>query len=87
MTQLVNLLLNNLCAIEDIVYSAAFVWMLSIYQLYTLRSNVFLSVCVSSFIFCLGDLFTDVNGKLKSPPMIAFLLISPFMSINILLIL
>ena len=60
--------------------------MLNIYQLQTLRSNVLFSVCASFSIFCLGDLFTDVSGKLKSPPMIVFLLISPFMSINIWLI-
>ena len=42
--------------------------MLNIYQLQTLRSNVLFSVCASFFVFCLGDLFTDVRGKLKSPP-------------------
>ena len=42
--------------------------MVNIYQLQTLKSNVSFSVCASFFIFCLGDLFTDVRGKLKSPP-------------------
>ena len=38
---------------------------------------------VSLLIFCLEDLSIDVNGVLKSPPMMILLSVYPFMSVNI----
>ena len=38
---------------------------------------------VALVIFCLEDLSIDVSGVLKSPTMIVFPSISPFMSVNI----
>ena len=39
---------------------------------------------VSLLIFCLGDVFIDVSGLLKSPFTICVLLISPYKSVHIL---
>ena len=38
---------------------------------------------VALLIFCLDDLFLDVSEVLKSPTIIVFLSISPFMSVSI----
>ena len=46
-------------------------------------SSVSFKAIVSLLIFCLEDLFIDVNGILKSPTMTVFLSISPFMSLKI----
>ena len=51
-----------------------------------IKSNVSIvsfRISVALLIFCLEDLSIDVNGVLKSPTMIVFQSISPFLSVNI----
>ena len=46
-------------------------------------SNMLFKFNSSLLIFCLDDLSIDVSGVLKSPTVIVFLSISPFMFVNI----
>ena len=48
----------------------------------SISSNVSFKACVS-LIFCFDDLSIGVSGVLKSPTIIVFLSISPFMSVNV----
>ena len=48
--------------------------------------DVSFKTCVSLLLFCLDDVFIDLNGELKSPAIIVLLLISPFMVVSIFLI-
>ena len=45
--------------------------------------TMYFSISVSLVILCLGVLFTGVSGVLKSPTVIVFPSISPFMSASI----
>ena len=52
----------------------------------SIKSNfsiVSFRISVALLIFCLEDLTFDVSGVLKSPTMIVFPLISPFMSVSV----
>ena len=46
-------------------------------------SIVLFRISVALLIFCLKDMSIDVSGVLKSPTIIVFLSISPFMSVSI----
>ena len=46
-------------------------------------SLVSFRISVASLVFCLEDLSIDVRGVLRSPTMIVFSSMSPFMSVNI----
>ena len=52
----------------------------------SIKSNfsiVSFRISVALLVFCLEDLSIDVSGVLKSPTMIVFPSISPFMSVSI----
>ena len=52
----------------------------------SMKSNfsiVCFRISVALLVFCLEDLSIDVSGVLKSPTIIVFPSISPFMSVNI----
>ena len=52
----------------------------------SIKSNcsiVSFRISIALLIFCLKDLSIDVNGMLKSPTIIVFPSISPFMSVTI----
>ena len=52
----------------------------------SIKSNfsiVYFRISVALLVFCLEDLSIDVKGVLRSPTMIVFSSISPFMSVNI----
>ena len=52
----------------------------------SMKSNVSIvsfRISVALLVFCLEDLSMDVSGVLKSPTMIVFPSISPFMSVSI----
>ena len=45
--------------------------------------KVSFKTCISLLIFCFDDLSIGVSGVLKSPTIIAFLSVSPFMSVSV----
>ena len=68
------------------MYSAAFGWSPVQISVKYIWSNVPLKTYVSLLIFCLDDLSIAESGVLKSPTIIVFLSISPFMAVRICLI-
>ena len=64
----------------SIVYSMCTLETRELYCFQMECSTVSLKVCVSSLIFCLGDLPAAVTGELRSPAIIVLLEISPFMA-------
>ena len=78
-----SILENVPCALEKKVYSSAFGWNVLKISTRFISSNVSLKTCVSLLIFCVDDLSIGVSGVLKSPTMIVFLSISPFMSVSV----
>ena len=78
-----SILENVPCALEENVYSDFYgcnVLKMSIesnFRIVSFRNSVAL------LVFCLEDLTMDVSGVLKSPTMLVFPSISPFMSVNI----
>ena len=71
------------CALERKVYSSAFGWNVLKISMRFISSNVSLKTRVSLLMFCFDDLPTGVSGVLKSPAMIVFLSISPFLSVSV----
>ena len=78
-----SILENVPCALEKKVYSSAFGWNVLKISMRFISSNISLKTCVSLLIFCFDDLSTGVSGVLKSPAMIVFLSISPFLSVSV----
>ena len=68
---------NVPCALEKKVYSSAFGWNVLKFSMRSISSNV------SFKIVCFDDLSIGVSRVLKSPTIIVFLSISPFMSVNV----
>ena len=78
-----SILENVPCALEKNVCSGFFWMKISI------KSNcsiVSFRISVALLIFCLEDLSTDVSEVLKSPTIIVFPSVSPFISVNICLL-
>ena len=80
---------NVTCALENNVYSV-FCFVLLFFQCNALKISIISNCSIVSFrisfavfIFCLEDLFIDVSGLLKSPTILVFLSISPFMYISV----
>ena len=78
-----SLLENVPCTLEKKVYSSAFGWNVLKISMKSISSNVSFKTSVSLLIFHLDDLSIGVSGVLKSPTIIVFLSISPFMSASI----
>ena len=80
-----SILENVPCTLEK-VYSSAFAWNVLKISMRSISSNVLLKTSVSLLIFYFDDLSFGVSGVLKSPTVIAFLSVSPFMSVSVCLI-
>ena len=78
-----SILENVPCALEKNVYSSFFGCNILKLSVKSNCSVVSLSISVALLILCLEDLSIDVSGVLKSPTIIVFLSISPFMSVSI----
>ena len=78
-----SILENVPYALEKKVYSSAFGWNVLKISMRVISSNVSFKNCVSLLIFCYDDLSIGVIGVLKSPAIIVFLSISPFMSVSV----
>ena len=65
------------------MYSTAFVWKVQKISIRSIWSNVSFKVCVFLLIVYFDDLSIGVNGVLKSPMIIAFLLIPRLMSVTV----
>ena len=74
---------NVPCDLGKKVYSSGFGWNVLKISMRSISSNVSFKTCVSFLIFCLDDLSICVSGVLKSPTIIAFLSVSPFMSVSV----
>ena len=73
---------NIPCALEKNVYYAAFGWNVLYKSIKSIWSNVSLKAAVFLLTFCLGDLFINASGLLKSLAIIVLLSISPLRSVN-----
>ena len=78
-----SILENVPCALEKKVYSSAFGWNVLKISMRSISSKVSFKTCVSLLIFCFDHLSIGVSGALKSPTIIVFLSISPFMSVSV----
>ena len=74
---------NVTCALEKKIYSTSFVWKVRKISIRSIWSNVSFKVCVFLLIVYFDDLSIGVNGVLKSPMIIAFLLIPPLMPVTV----
>ena len=74
---------NVSCALEKNVYSDFFGCNVLKISIKSNFSIVSFRISVALLVFCLEDLSIDVSGVLKSPTMIVFPSISPFMSVSI----
>ena len=68
-------------SLEKKVYSSAFGWNVLKISMRSISSNVSFKTCVSLLIFYFDDMSIGVSGVFKSPTIIVFLSISPFMSV------
>ena len=75
-----SLVENVPCALEKNVYSEFFGCNALKMSIRSEFSIVSFRSCVVLLFFCLEDLSSDVSGVLKSPTMIVFPSLSPFMS-------
>ena len=80
-----SILENVPCALEKKVYSSAFGWNVLKISMRSISSNVSFKTCVSFLIFCFDDLSIGESVVLKTPTIIVFLSISPFMSVSVFL--
>ena len=74
---------NVTCALENKMYSTAFVWKVQKISIRSIWSKVSFKVCVFLLIVYFDDLSIGVNGVLKSPMIIAFLSIPPLMPVTV----
>ena len=77
-----SILENVPCALEKTVYSDFFGCSVLKMSIKSNFSIVSFRISVALLIFCLEDLSIDVSGVLKSPTIIVFLSVSPFMSVS-----
>ena len=78
-----SILENVPCALEKNVYSDFFGCSVLKISMKSTFSIVSFRISVALLVFCLEDLSIDVSGVLKSPTMIVFPSVSPFMSVSI----
>ena len=81
MTKIWSILEN--VPLEKKVYFSAFGWNVLKITMRSISSNVSFKTCVSLLIFCFDDLSIGVSEVLKSPTIIVFLKIYPFMSVSV----
>ena len=78
-----SILENVPCTLEKNVYSGFFGCNVLKISIKSNCSIVSFRISVALLILCLEDLSIDVSGVLKSPTIIVFLSVSPFMSVSI----
>ena len=78
-----SILENIPCKLEKNVYSSSLGYNVLKISIMSNCSIVSFRISVALLILCLEDLSIDVSGMLKSPAIIVFLFISPFMSVSI----
>ena len=78
-----SVLENVSCALEKKEYSSSFEWNVLKISRRSISSNISFKTCISFLILCFDDLSIGVSGVLKSPTIIVFLSMSPFISVSV----
>ena len=71
----------SMCTWEGVFFRCG--WNLLKISVSSISSNVSFKTCFSLLIFCFDDVSFGISGVLKSPTIIVFLSISPFISVSV----